>query len=420
MSDFACSVVIPSCNRAAKLDLLLAGLAAQDTEEPFEIIVVLDGCSDNSREVLETWQKAGVFASLRWREQMHQGQAIARNTGSFIARAPVLVFLDDDVVPDPDLIGRHLTHHATGERVVVLGDCEIMRSGSRSLAELSMWMWWEDTNHRRASAHQPASYRDFCTGNLSIRRADFARVGGFDSDFTGYGREDYELGYRLLLSGVRFVADRGARARHFNTATVRRMGEAARHEAAGDVLIAKKHPELTSGLRLMSTEELRTKIASGLAMIAPWLGAMLCFVLRGFLLVAERVRLRRRWRAGVDFIWAYAYARGLHEALGSHKAVHALRASAPAPPEQHVDLRQPLAPQVETMNIDVPSTVVILFGGRPVATVRVKPDINEPFLPWLSKRISEEMAPGLLGAVARASLLGPDVESALPAFLDLR
>ncbi|HEV2686193.1 MAG TPA: glycosyltransferase, partial [Actinomycetota bacterium] len=328
MSDFACSVVIPSYDRAAKLDLLLAALAAQDADEAFEVIVVLDGSKDASREVLTSWEQVGVFASLRWIEQARQGQAIARNTGSFLARAPVLVFLDDDVIPDPDLIRVHLAHHASGERVVVLGDCEVVRSGGRSLAELASWMWWEDTNHRRAAAGQPASYRDFCTGNLSIRRDDFARVGGFDQDFTGYGREDYELGYRLLQSGVRFVADRRARAQHFNTTTVRSMFAAARQEAHGDVLIAQKHPELTTGLRLMACGSLRAKIAAGLAMFAPWLGATLCFLLRGVTRVREKLRLRGRWRSGVAFMWAYSYWRGLHDRLGALHGLRALRAAA--------------------------------------------------------------------------------------------
>ena len=54
------------------------------------------------------------------------------------------------------------------------------------------------------------------------------------------------------------------------------MAKAARHEAVGDVLIANKHPELTAGLRLMAAGDVRSKIAAGLAMFAPVLGAMLC------------------------------------------------------------------------------------------------------------------------------------------------
>ena len=418
MSDFACSVVIPSYDRAAKLDLLLAALAAQDTTEPFEVIVVLDGSKDASREVLTTWEQVGVFASLRWTEQARQGQAIARNTGSFLARAPVLVFLDDDVVPDPNLISVHLAHHAAGERVVVLGDCEIVRSGSRSLAELSSWMWWEDTNHRRAAAWQPPSYRDFCTGNLSIRRDDFARVGGFDQDFTGYGREDYELGYRLLQDGVRFIADRGARAQHFNTTTVRGMFAAARQEAHGDVLIAQKHPELTTGLRLMSCDTMRTKIAAGLAMYAPWLGVALCFLLRGMTRVREKLRLRRRWRSGVDFMWAFSYWRGLHDRLGSRRGLRALRAAAIPAGDQEIDVRRPLPPQVARLNIDVPSTLTIKYDGRTVGRLDLKPNLDEPMLAWLSRELCAHLSSEILGEVARASLAGVLDDLTLPAFLD--
>ena len=82
MNEFACSVVIPSCNRAAKLELLLAALATQDTAAPFEVIVVLDGSTDDSKAVLSTWEQLGAFASLRWCEQTRQGQAIARNMPS--------------------------------------------------------------------------------------------------------------------------------------------------------------------------------------------------------------------------------------------------------------------------------------------------------------------------------------------------
>ena len=72
------------------------------------------------------------------------------------------------------------------------------------------------------------------------------------------------------------------------------MCAAARQEAHGDVLIAQKHPELIMGLRLMSCDDLRTKVAAGLAMYAPWLGATLCFLLRGVTRICEKLRLRDR------------------------------------------------------------------------------------------------------------------------------
>src|SRR5438874_6803357 len=149
MSDFACSIIIPSRNRAEKLDLLLCALAAQTTDLPLEVIVVLDGCTDRSRDVAMMWEELHGFAGFQWREQPRKGQAAARNSGSFLAHAPILLFLDDDVVPDPDLLATHLSLHASRDRIAVLGDCEIVRSDG-SLCELAMWSWWADTNHRRS------------------------------------------------------------------------------------------------------------------------------------------------------------------------------------------------------------------------------------------------------------------------------
>jgi GT2 family glycosyltransferase len=414
MTGLACSVVVPSFNRAAKLDLLLAALAAQDTTEAFEVVVVLDGSTDDSIHVLQTWEQLQVFESLRWYEQARQGQARARNTGSFLARAPILIFLDDDCIPDPDLISVHLAHHASGERIAVLGDCEIVRSDSASPLDLAIWMWWEDTNYRRAAVGQPSSYRDFCTGNVSLRREDFARIGGFDQDFTGYGGEDYELGYRLLSSGVHFVADRHARARHFNDATVRQRAVAARQEAHGDVLIARKHPELTAGLRLMRFDRRRTQIAAALALYLPWVGAALCFLMLGLVAAYGRLRLRRRWLSCVDFIWKYSYWRGLRDILGSMDAVRALRESAAPTPTQSVDVGQPLAPQVAALNFDVPSLLEIRIDERAIGRLELKPDLTEPVLPWLVREITHHLAPSVV-SISSSAPIGPvDPERSLP------
>jgi GT2 family glycosyltransferase len=320
-----------------------------------------------------------------------------------------LLFLDDDVVPEPDLVSTHLAHHASGGRIAVLGDCQIVREAG-SFLELSSWSWWEDTNHRRSSFGQPTSYRDFCTGNVSLRREDFARLGGFDQDFTGYGREDYELGHRLLQSGVRFVADGRARARHFNTATLKSKFAAARQEAQGDVLIARKHPELIPGLRLASAGDRRSRWAAALAMYAPWLGVALCLAARGLLTVYERLRVRRRWQARFDFVWSYSYWRGARKAAGSTAAVRAFRQVVVPTLMQEIDVGFPLAPQVVRLNIDVPSSLVVAYEGRPVGSIDLHPGVADPLLPWIVRAISSRLPAQLLLELARAAV-APHSES---------
>ena len=404
MTKLACSVIIPSYNRAAKLDVLLCALAAQDTDQPFEVIVVLDGATDASRSLLETWDQIGAFSSFRWIEQARQGQATARNTGSFLAQAPVLLFLDDDVIPDIDLVKLHLRHHASGERIAVVGDCEMTRTATMPFSELVTWTWWEDTNHRRAAFGQPPSYRDFCTGNVSLRRDDFALVGGFDGDFTGYGREDYELGYRLMQSGVRLVADRNAHARHLTFPSVRDKCGIARKEAQGDVLMARKHPELIAGLRFARGKDRRARIAAGLGMFAPWAGAILCAIKRVSLRVWERFGLRKRWLRSFNFLWMYSYWRGLRAAAGSLKEVRALRAMALPELRQQIDILQPLEPQVRSLNIDIPSRLIVTAGDEALAVIMIPAELEEPLAPWLARELSGRLSETLVLALARDAL----------------
>ena len=406
MTELACSVIVPSYNRAAKLDHVLRALALQDTDQPFEVIVVLDGATDASRSLLETWDEIGAFASFRWIEQPRQGQATARNNGSFMAQAPVLLFLDDDVLPDIDLVRIHLMHHASGERIALLGDCEMTRHDTMPFSELVTWSWWEDNNHRRAAAGQPASYRDFCTGNVSLRRDDFAQVGGFDGDFTGYGREDYELGYRLMRSGVRLVSDRNAHARHLTFPSVQDKCDIARKEAQGDVLMARKHPELIAGLRFARGMDRRLRIAAGLAMFAPWAGAIVCAIKRGFLRVWEQFCLRKRWLRSFTFLWTYSYWRGLRASAGSLKAVRALRAMALPELRQQIDVLQPLEPQVRALNIDVPSRLIVSAGDEAIAMLTIPAELEEPLAPWLARELSGRLSETLVLALARDVLAG--------------
>jgi glycosyltransferase involved in cell wall biosynthesis len=400
MSSYACSVVIPSHNRAQLLDAMLAALAAQLIDVPFEVIVVLDGCTDESAGILATWKELGEMPSLRWIEQPRSGQALARNVGAFAARAPVIVFLDDDVIPDADLLAIHLAHHAQGERIAVLGDYEVVRHDD-SLCTLGVWSWWEDTYHRRASAWQPQGYRDFCTGNVSVRKEDFANVGGFDQDFTGYGGEDYEIGYRLLRAGVRFVPDRRVRARHFCTPRVRSLLRATRQEAHGDVTIARKHPELIGGLRLGASADKQARRAARLAMRAPWLGDLVSAAGRVSLRVYERLRRRGRWQSRFAFLRSYAYWRGVRDASGSRAGLRALVATAVRPAPQTIDVAEDIGPQVQRLRVDTPGTLVVTYRAEPLGAVEIRVGLEEPFLPWLVREISSRLSASLLIVLAR-------------------
>lgn len=397
MSPFACSVVIPSHNRRGALEILLRALAAQSLPSgSFEVAVVLDGSGDGSDDLLRSWAENGPLA-LRWAYQPRAGQAAARNRGVAMTTAPVVLFLDDDVVPEPDLLMRHLGHHGRGRRVAVLGDCPVVRTRPRSLYQLGLWAWWEDTYHHRGLSGRQSTYRDFCAGNVSLRREDFLAAGGFDVSFRGYGGEDFELGYRLLRSGVGFIADRRARARHHHDVTLARVLTATREEGAADVLLGQRHPELRSGLRLMWPPRLRDYRPALLAFRAPALGRLAAWSCRHRLPLYERLRRRNRWLNRFEFARSFAYWSGVADALGSVEALAAFRRGAPPPPVLEIDITFGIPDPLPSLWVHGPSRVVVTVAGARLGEVALPGPLQEPVRERLAREISNQLWLPLVG-----------------------
>ena len=199
MSGPLLSVVIPTYNRRARLLLVLQGLAAQSLPgEQFEAVVIDDGSSDGTADWLES--QAFPFA-LRVLRQKNSGPAAARNKGIEAARAPIVLFIDDDVVPKPDLVREHVRMHAGEPRVAVIGPLLSLPRYSQP------WVAWEQ---RKLEAQYQsiqkgewkATFRQFWTGNASVPRDLLLEAGGFDVKLRR--AEDVELAVRLALLGVQF------------------------------------------------------------------------------------------------------------------------------------------------------------------------------------------------------------------------
>lgn len=392
MSEYLCSVVIPSYNRRTTLELLLAGLERQTIPQPqFEVVVVLDGSTDSSEEMLTQWKQSKRLLNLNWHKQTNSGQATARNRGVELAQAPIVVFLDDDVVPEPDLLAIHLEWHAQGQPLAVLGDYHMPDQDGKSLYHLSNWVWWEKLFMRRALPQHRPGYRDFCTGNVSLRKTDFLRVGGLDSGFRGYGGEDYELGYRLLEAGVRLVSDGRANARHLHHGSVAGRIRATSQEAHGDRLLGLKHPELRNGLRLHWLPGGRIGKAARLGLYAPFLGDFLLEPGLWLMAFLEKIKLRRRWLVVFNYLQAYAYWRGVRQAFGSVNEWKYYQADTPDEVEQTLDLTDGLPQNLADIWINGPSRLTLTYQGEELGTVRLYDYIDEALPKYLADNIANQL-----------------------------
>ena len=194
------SIVIPTYNRRARLSRVLDALSRQTVApDRFEVVVVDDGSSDGTTDWLRAWSAPFPLRALR---QENSGPALARNAGVRAAAAPLALFIDDDVVPAPELVGEHLRSHAAEKDIAVIGP---LLSLSRYAQP---WVQWEQTQvekQYRAMAERRwrTSFRQFWTGNASVAREHVLAVGGFDPAYLR--AEDIELAARMeRLRGVRF------------------------------------------------------------------------------------------------------------------------------------------------------------------------------------------------------------------------
>ena len=385
------SVIIPSHNRCASLERVLEGLRRQTPgQEDFEVIVVLDGTTDSSQQMLARWRDEKRLLSLAWICQEQQGQATARNVGANKAQGEVLVFLDDDVVPSPGLLQAHLRWHQQQDSVAVLGNCPVVKTEQSTWYDLVIWMWWEDMYYARSQPGHIASYRDFCAGNISLRREDFRRVGGFDTEFRGYGGEDYDLGYRLLKQGVRFIVDQDAHAEHHHRGSARAFLNSMRSEGRNDVLLGLKHPELRAGLRF-----LRQKNEMRVVFFFPAFCYLGMLVVRGLLAFYERFNLRGSWRRLFGKLRHYAYWRGVQERLGTWSAFEKYRTAIPEYSWCKLDITDGLPEKLPAMGSNGPCELMITAAGRELGYFFIEEPLGGDVHALLADRISSFLKPQL-------------------------
>ncbi len=204
------SVILPTYNRLDRLQRVLAALEKQAFPcDQFEVIVVSDGSTDGTREYMRALKSP---LAITFVAQANQGVAVARNTGLGKAAGDLVVFIDDDVVPSPQLIAAHVTSHVD-DRTIVLGPML-----TPSDFDMQPWVRWEQSmlmkqyDDMRTGRWTPTA-RQFYTGNTSLRRRHVIEAGGFDPKFRR--AEDVELAYRLAERGLRFVFNDRAIGWHY-------------------------------------------------------------------------------------------------------------------------------------------------------------------------------------------------------------
>lgn len=191
MEDMSVSIIIPTFNGASRIKNCLDALMHQTAELTAEILVVNDGSTDNTADVLAR------YSGIRLITQANAGPAAARNRGVLEARGTIVLFTDDDCVPTPGWLAAMVEPFQDPNVVGVKG---VYRTHQRRLVPRFVQIEYEDKYRRMANLPQI----DFIdTYSAGFRRERFLEMNGYDTSFPVACAEDVELSYRMSARGWR-------------------------------------------------------------------------------------------------------------------------------------------------------------------------------------------------------------------------
>jgi glycosyltransferase involved in cell wall biosynthesis len=233
------SIIIPTYNGRDKIGRLIKALQCQ-TYLDFEVIVVIDGSLDNTRQVIESittpFKKVIV-------EKENGGRAAARNSGVKHATGDLLVFYDDDMEPYENSVADHIKFHRRYEGIVT-GNQRDLSSKERT-----------DIQKYRASVSQSwtSGYKDdlnrltysnlfFSTANSSFKKSDIQKLKGFDESLTD--AEDYEIAWRALKAGINVYFDKSNLSIHHDLITCKSYIKRQREYRLAHTKLYELHPDI--------------------------------------------------------------------------------------------------------------------------------------------------------------------------------
>jgi glycosyltransferase involved in cell wall biosynthesis len=244
------SIVIPTYNRETVVRQTLARLERQTLPvDKIEVCLVDDGSTDGTPAL----SRSPFPFPLRFLQYNRQGATAARNAGASASQGQVLVFLDDDIWPEPAAVETLAQGCLENQRTVMLGTLltpEVNQGSvfSRLNAPLPFAA-------QAAAEDRDLTATECLTGFLAIRRADFFELGLFQDPTGGWPNwDDVDFGYRASLAGFHLRRSARARAEHrdyalADLATVCRRWE---HASKSAVRLLCKYPALRPDLPMFA------------------------------------------------------------------------------------------------------------------------------------------------------------------------
>ena len=198
------TLIICTYNREKYIRPLLESIVKNDyPATDYEIVLVDNNCTDNTRGVCEEFSASHPEVALRYVVESEQGLSAARNKGIKEAKGDIIIYVDDDALVDTDYIRQYAEHFAAHPETMAAGGPieplyeteEPSWMSPYTKALLTAWMNYGDKVREYPQGRYPGG------GNAAYRKEVFDRVGLFNTDL---GRK----GNLLLASEEKDIFDK--------------------------------------------------------------------------------------------------------------------------------------------------------------------------------------------------------------------
>jgi len=198
------SVIIPTYNRVNYLKNTINSLLNQ-TNMPYEIIVIDDGSTDGTKEYLE--EISQKYKIIKCFYQKNSGPAKARNLGIKKARGNIIAFLDDDEIAHKNWIKVIVETFKKFDNIGGVGGPYI-EERSKNIYEKYLKLQFNITNSKNFKK------LPYLGGNTAFCKKVLQEIGGFDEKLIR--GEDVDLSFRIRLKGYKIIYNKDMIIYHFN------------------------------------------------------------------------------------------------------------------------------------------------------------------------------------------------------------
>jgi len=188
------AVIIPTYNGAHKIMTALKALELQSFKAD-EVIVVVDGSTDDTIEQLQS--NSFSLKNFKVIYQKNQGRAGVRNSGALQAQSELLMFLDDDMKPEPHWLKAHVEHHSKHKDSILTAaaiDVPVIDGTDFQKFKANLSSKWAKELEVYNDNPIPNDKVFITAANFSLSKSLFEKIKGFDTILND--GEDFDLAIR--------------------------------------------------------------------------------------------------------------------------------------------------------------------------------------------------------------------------------